>query len=70
MAKRRKTSWKSMTGVTSAKRKIANATGIPTTKQGREKKVDTMLTTGAGGGCSVCVFLTVLAIVLLALLII
>lgn len=31
-------SWKRALGVTSAKRKIAKATGIPTTKQGRRNK--------------------------------
>lgn len=32
-------SWKRALGITSAKRKIAKATGIPTTKQGRRAKV-------------------------------
>ena len=32
-------SWKRALGITSAKRKIAKATGIPTTKQGRLAKV-------------------------------
>ena len=32
-------SWKRATGVTRAKRKIAKATGIPTTKQGRRNKL-------------------------------
>lgn len=32
-------SWKRTLGITSAKRKIAKATGIPTTKQGRRAKV-------------------------------
>lgn len=36
-------SWKRATGVTKAKRKIAKATGIPTTKQGRRNKVSKML---------------------------
>ena len=31
-------SWKRATGITKAKRKIAKATGIPTTKQGRKNK--------------------------------
>lgn len=31
-------SWKRVVGITSAKRKIAKATGIPTTKQGRKNK--------------------------------
>jgi hypothetical protein len=47
MAKRRKKSiipglsfsWKRAFGVTKAKRKIAKATGIPTTKQGRRNKL-------------------------------
>lgn len=32
-------SWKRATGVTAAKRKIAKATGIPTTKAGRQRKL-------------------------------
>lgn len=36
-------SWKRATGISSAKRKIAKATGIPTTKQGRRNKVSKML---------------------------
>ncbi len=32
-------SWKRAVGVSSAKRKIARATGIPTTKQGRRAKL-------------------------------
>lgn len=32
-------SWKRAVGVTSAKQKVARATGIPTTKSGRQKKV-------------------------------
>lgn len=32
-------SWKRALGVTSAKRKIAKATGIPTTKSGRSAKL-------------------------------
>ena len=32
-------SWKRALGITSAKRKIAKATGIPTTKAGRQRKV-------------------------------
>jgi len=36
-------SWKRATGVTSMKRKIAKATGIPTTKQGRRNKLGKML---------------------------
>lgn len=32
-------SWKRALGITSAKRKISNATGIPTTKSGRRNKL-------------------------------
>lgn len=32
-------SWKRALGITSAKRKISKATGIPTTKSGRQRKV-------------------------------
>lgn len=50
MAKRKKVkipglsfSWKKALGVTSAKRKIAKATGIPTTKSGRRNKLGKLL---------------------------
>jgi len=36
-------SWKRAFGVTKAKRKIAKATGIPTTKSGRRNKLGKML---------------------------
>lgn len=36
-------SWKRALGITSAKRKIAKATGIPTTKSGRRNKLGKML---------------------------
>ena len=36
-------SWKRATGVTSAKRKIAEATGIPTTRAGRRNKLGKIL---------------------------
>ena len=32
-------SWKRAVGITKAKQKIAKATGLPTTKQGRRNKV-------------------------------
>lgn len=32
-------SWKRATGITKAKRRVAKATGIPTTKSGRQRKV-------------------------------
>lgn len=36
-------SWKRALGITSAKRKISKATGIPTTKAGRKRKAEKML---------------------------
>lgn len=36
-------SFKKAVGVTSAKRKVAKATGIPTTKSGRRRKVGKLL---------------------------
>lgn len=36
-------SWKRALGITSAKRKISKATGIPTTAAGRQRKVGKML---------------------------
>lgn len=36
-------SWKRALGISSAKRKIAKVTGIPTTKQGRKRKMQSML---------------------------
>lgn len=40
--------WKRLLGITSAKRKIAKATGIPTTKAGRKRKAQNMLWKGLG----------------------
>lgn len=36
-------SWKRALGITAAKRKIAKATGIPTTKSGRRQKLGRMI---------------------------
>lgn len=36
-------SWNRALGITSAKQKIARATGIPTTKQGRQRKAKDIL---------------------------
>lgn len=41
-------SWKRLLGISNAKRKIAKATGIPTTKQGRKRKAQNMLWKGLG----------------------
>ena len=74
MAKRKKYkipgvsfSWKRATGITKAKRKIAKATGIPTTKAGRQRKIGKIMT---GGGCLIYVVGMLLAAVGVILLII
>lgn len=36
-------SWKRATGISKAKRKISKASGIPTTKSGRQKKIGKLL---------------------------
>jgi hypothetical protein len=57
---RRKTygfSMKRLLGVTNVKRKVAKATGIPTTKQGRRNKARRILT---GGGCLVPIMIPIL----------
>ena len=36
-------SWKRAIGVTAVKQKVARATGIPTTRQGLERKIGSML---------------------------
>ncbi len=51
----RKFSWKRATGVSGAKRVISKATGVPTTRSGRKRKVKKMAT---GSGC--CVALAIL----------
>ena len=45
----RKPSMKTLLGVTKVKRRIAKATGIPTTKAGRKRKALNMLTGGTYG---------------------
>lgn len=56
-------SWKRATGITSAKRKIAKATGIPTTRSGRQRKVGRMM------GCLVymigCILLITIGLILM-----
>lgn len=52
--------------ITKAKRKIAKATGIPTTKSGRRRKVRRAMT---GGGCLIPMMIGVLVTAALALLI-
>lgn len=53
-------SWKRATGITNAKRKVAKATGIPTTKSGRQRKIGKMVT---GGGCLLPVLVLLLTII-------
>lgn len=55
-------SWKRALGVTSAKRKIARATGIPTTRSGRRAKVGRMM------GCAMYLYLFLIAVVALSAL--
>ena len=47
--RRRKPSLKTALGITGAKRRIARATGIPTTKAGRKRKALNLVTGGAYG---------------------
>ena len=44
LIRKRKPSIKTMLGVTKVKRRISKATGIPTTKSGRKRKVKNLLT--------------------------
>lgn len=45
------------------KRKIGKATGVPTTKSGRERKLGSML---SGGGCALFLLVPFLPVMLLA----
>ena len=56
-------SWKRVTGISNAKRKIAKATGIPTSKQGRKRKAQAKVAHAATGGCLTLVLPFVLSIV-------
>ncbi len=49
LIRRRKPSLKTALGITKVKRRIAKATGIPTTKSGRKRKAMNALTGGAYG---------------------
>lgn len=53
-------SWKKAAGVTKAKRKIAKATGIPTSKSGRQRKVGKAMT----GGCCIIPVISSIALVI------
>ena len=53
-------------GVTKAKRKIAKATGIPTTKSGRQRKAGKIMT---GGGCLIPIMSVALILISIFLLI-
>lgn len=59
-------SWKRAVGITSAKRKISRATGIPMTKSGRQRKVGKMMT----GGCMMTALYLVLPVILIIVLLI
>lgn len=41
-------SWKRALGVSKAKSKVAKATGIPTTKNGRKRKKDSLISKALG----------------------
>lgn len=49
LIRRRRPSMNTMLGITQAKRKVAKATGIPTTKAGRKRKALNTITGGAYG---------------------
>ena len=49
LVRRRRPSMKTALGITKAKRSIARATGIPTTKSGRKRKARNTLTGGTYG---------------------
>ena len=51
-------SWKRALGASAAKAKFARATGIPTTRGGRERKIGRLI---SGGGC--CLMLSALSLV-------
>ena len=66
---RRKTygfSMNRLTGVTNVKSKVAKATGIPTTKQGRRNKARRIAT---GGGCLVSIMIPTLLLTAVIVLI-
>lgn len=42
----KKPSWKRLTGVTRGRQKLARATGIPTTRSGRERKLGRRISNG------------------------
>jgi hypothetical protein len=46
-------SWKRASGISALKGKVARATGIPTTRSGRQRKIGRMM-----GGCMVVIFVT------------
>jgi len=52
-------------GITNAKRKIAKATGIPTTRSGRQRKIGGMLT---GNGCIIPTLLIITIIIIIGIL--
>lgn len=60
-------SMKRLTGMTDVKKKVAKATGIPTTKQGRRNKARRIAT---GGGCLVSIMIPTLLITAVIVLII
>lgn len=57
---------KRASGISAAKHRVARATGIPTTKSGRQQKVGRMVT---GGGCllPLLIFIGIIAVTITAI---
>lgn len=74
MAKKKKMnlggfSVKRATGISAAKSKIARATGVPTTKAGRKRKVQRTVSKAATGGCLTLVIEAIAVVAVIALVI-
>ena len=52
----KKPSWKRTLGITNARRKIAKATGIPTTRAGRQQKLGRTVAKGCAGKAALLLF--------------
>ena len=52
-----KKTWKKITGVSKAQRKISRATGIPLSKSGRQRKV------GKAMGCGIIVLVALISVI-------
>jgi len=52
-----KKTWKKITGISQAQRKISRATGIPLSKSGRQRKI------GKGLGCCIMLVVTLIGVI-------